>query len=424
MITQKKQTVRFRWALLLAILALILPGTAKEPETAAASGLLADPPSVVLSPETALPNQTITITGTGFTHSGGVTVSTITVGSTPVAREKISGGSDVAIDSSGNFFATLVLPVTSPALLPGTHSVGVKDSLGRPAAASLTVPEPTLSLSPASSRAGTTVTVTGANYPVASTRTGADSTPKVTIEYQVEGASPKRVATAIPDSTGNINTSFQVPRDAPVGSTDNAVTATVAGTAIQATAEHSLPAASLIISPASGAPDTVATLRGSNLKPFAPVTTLAMENLRLSLLTPANTDADGSFAASFMVPLLENGAYGVTVGVGDEQYMVGFTVTGAVLPEAEPAAAPEPPPSVDLGRALDAMGDNLERVFYFDNTTKRWGYYDPRPAFGRFNTLSRLVKGQAYWFGVKKDQSALVDGGIRTFYGGWNLIAW
>ena len=118
MITQERQPARLRWVFLLTSLAIALSVTATTPETAAASTATAEGPSVVLSPETALPNQTITITGSGFTNSGGVTVSAITVGGTPVAGEKISGGSVVTVDSSGNFFATLVLPVTSPTLLP------------------------------------------------------------------------------------------------------------------------------------------------------------------------------------------------------------------------------------------------------------------------------------------------------------------
>lgn len=425
MIAQKKQPIQLRWILLLVSLAFILPGTVKAPETAAASGAQAVAPAIVLSPATALANQTITVTGSGFTQGGGATVSSITVLGIPLAVEKISGGSIVTVDSAGNFFATLVLPVTSPVLLHGGHSVVVKDSQGLQAAASVTIPEPTLSLSPALSRAGSTVTVTGSNYPVASTRTGADAAPKVNIEYTVAGASPVRVATAVPDSAGKISASFQVPRDAAAGSIDNAVTATAAGTLIKGTAKHSLLAALVTISPASGPPESVAQLRGSNLRPFMPVTTLTMGSLRLSLVTSVHTNADGSFTGLFVVPLLENGAYAVLVGVDDQQYLAKFTVTGAVLPEAEPPpVTPEIPNSVDLGRALQPMGDNLVRVFHFDNTTKRWAYYDPRPAFASLNTASRLVEGQAYWVAVKADQSAMTGDKVRTFYRGWNLIAW
>jgi hypothetical protein len=153
--------------------------------------------------------------------------------------------------------------------------------------------------------------------------------------------------------------------------------------------------------------------------------TLTMGNLRFPLLTNVHTNADGSFTGLFVVPSQENGAYGVLVGVGDQQYVVGFTVTGAVLPEAEPPPlTAETADSVDLGRALQSMGDNLVRVFHFDNTTKRWTYYDPRPAFAGLNTASNLVEGQPYWFAVKADQSAMTGGKVRTFYQGWNLIAW
>ena len=52
---------------------------------------------------------------------------------------------------------------------------------------------------------------------------------------------------------------------------------------------------------------------------------------------------------------------------------------------------------------LALLGEGLERVFYFNNLTKKWTIYDPRPEFADANTLDHLVEGQVYWFKVTED---------------------
>jgi hypothetical protein len=77
-----------------------------------------------------------------------------------------------------------------------------------------------------------------------------------------------------------------------------------------------------------------------------------------------------------------------------------------------------------MAGALWPLGDNLVRVFHFDNATKEWAFYDPRPAFASASTLTELVEGQAYWVEVKTDQTAILGSRIITFIEGWNLIPW
>ena len=224
---------------LAAISGLLISGL-QPSQTVAAPAAEGTAPALVLSPTSALGNQTVTLTGTNFSTSGTASISSITVGGTAVAADKISSGSLVRVDSAGKFFATLLIPVTAPYLAPGAQTVLVTDSDGKKASASLTIPTPTLILAPTTSRAGTTVTVTGANYPKYSTRLGSDAPPDVRIEYKLPNLTVKRVVTAIPDSSGNINVSFVVPRDAPAGSKDNLVTATISGTPTKVEAKHSV----------------------------------------------------------------------------------------------------------------------------------------------------------------------------------------
>jgi len=416
--------------LLLALLGLAaifsLQNSGLQPSKIAAAPVAeATAPALVLSPASALANQTVTLTGTNFSTSGTATISSITVGGTAVAAGKISSGSLVAVDSAGKFFATLLIPVTAPYLAPGAQTVQVIDSDGKMASATLTIPKPTLTLVPIISRAGATVTATGANYPIYSTRLGSDAPLDVRIEYTLPNLKVKRVVTAIPDSSGNISVSFVVPKDAPAGSKDNPVTATIAGTSTKVEAKHSVDDAVLSLSPASGAPEAEITVSGSKLKPYTAVGALTMGNLKIRTTANVYTDADGSFTATFVVPLLEDGLYGVTAEVGDDRYSAAFTVAGSGVTTAEPPPAPaEPPRSVRLVWALAPMGDTLVRVFHFDRKLRKWSFYDPRPIFEKNVDLLELVEGEIYWVEVVSSQDVVLDRKMRTFYRGWNLISW
>ena len=88
-----------------------------------------------------------------------------------------------------------------------------------------------------------------------------------------------------------------------------------------------------------------------------------------------------------------------------------------------------PPPKlapkvVDSATALAPLGNNLLRAWHFNNITKEWTFYDPRPAFARANTLTQLVENQAYWFKVNQAQNATLAGNTYNLFADWNLILW
>ena len=245
------------------------------------------------------------------------------------------------------------------------------------------------------------------------------------VEYTLPNLKVKRVITAKPDSSGNINVSFVVPRDTPAGSKDNLVTATIGGTPTKVEAKHSVDATVVSLSLTSGAPKTEIIVSGSNLKPYSPVGSLTMRNLRMRATSNVYTDADGSFTATFVVPLLEDGLYGFTAEVGDGRYTAAFTVVGSQVSLAEPPPPPAAQPkSMDLKRVLRPMEDSLVRVFHFDRKLRKWSFYDPRPIFEKNVNLLELVEGEIYWVEVASDQKVVLDGRMRTFYRGWNLIGW
>ena len=85
--------------------------------------------------------------------------------------------------------------------------------------------------------------------------------------------------------------------------------------------------------------------------------------------------------------------------------------------------------SAELPGAVSDLGDNLDAIFHFNNTSKAWTFYDPRPEFADLNTLNELNGGQPYWVLVKDSQED-VDWNGRlvnfTCAGGdcWNLEIW
>ena len=90
-------------------------------------------------------------------------------------------------------------------------------------------------------------------------------------------------------------------------------------------------------------------------------------------------------------------------------------------------SAPARPPNCPA--AVSDLGDNLDAIFHFNNATKDWTFFDPRPEFADLNTLTELVGGQPYWVLVKAEQSG-VDWNSRlvdfTCAAGdcWNLEIW
>ena len=118
---------------------------------------------------------------------------------------------------------------------------------------------------------------------------------------------------------------------------------------------------------------------------------------------------------------------------GAAQVTVPAFVTGSVHDPAQIARAlmdlaveaAEPAPLLDA--------NNLERLFHFDNTVKKWTFYDPRPEFGSANTITELFPGKVYWIKVKGDQVAVLNGRERNLTcvnkgapneNCWNQVAW
>ena len=236
---------------------------------------------LTVAPAAVVPNQSVTITGHGFTGNSvlyGVSTRTETgtthandigadageggrgglsgihIGGTQIAWDKIDDGELVEVDSGGNWVATVVIPVTSPSTIPGVYELKAFDSAGRPGVTQLTVKPRTIDFEPKESRVGTTLTVTGTGWVASNSAPGAESA-NISVDYYLPGESDSDAsARANPDSDGNFTTTIRVPLNASIPSTnrvevqydddnDRAVTETAA---------HRVPGATISITPSSG----------------------------------------------------------------------------------------------------------------------------------------------------------------------------
>ena len=332
-----------------------------------------------------------------------------------------AGNGSVTIDNGGNWSAPVVIPMTNGSMGGGTQTLEVTDNGGRTGSVEITIASRSLSITPAASGLGTTVSVEGSGYPAANSSTGAATAPTVTMTYYY-GSSSKNVATFTPDGNGAFAGTFTVPLDAGIPS-DNLVKSSFsytpsggAATTVTNTVSHSIPTASLSASMASGPAGTVVTLTGTGFKAFSTVSALTIGGVDSRPAPVPATDGDGELSTEVMVPQLATGSHAISVTIASTTASSNFSVTAA---------------STDSGvqsGVADAIGtpvgDNLVRVFNFNNATKAWTFYDPDPDLADANTLSNVAAGSVYWIKVTADADVTLNGTLRSLYAGWNLVSY
>ena len=117
------------------------------------------------------------------------------------------------------------------------------------------------------------------------------------------------------------------------------------------------------------------------------------------------------------------------VAMADTQQSTAVSIFEANAPQSQSAQTSTP--ASGLAPLINA--DNLERVFYFDNSTKTWLFFDPRPAFAAANSLKELRDRQIYWLKIRRDQTVTLNGKgqpLNCINEGmasencWNLVVW
>ncbi len=290
------------------------------------------------SPATAVPNQAVTVTGRGFTGDGTINAagdgSEVTLGGDGKALTRSAGGfrnfnngEAVTVDSGGSWSATIIVPITTATTLPGTDWLEVMDSGGRSGSADITFPPRTLTIEPAGARPGEEAALTGAGFPASNTRAKEQNTPPIEVYYD-DGL----VGTAIPDGDGNITLSFRVPLDAAIPSTNRVearymIPGAPSGSApVKAHTNHEVPGARIRLSMDEGKPGDSLTITGDGFKAFALVEYVRIGGVDVTPAPRPDTDLDGEFTVTILVPDLAEGAHSVEVQAGGVTASANFMV--------------------------------------------------------------------------------------------------
>lgn len=361
-------------------------------------------------PDTLVANQSVTISGSGFT--GRSVVSSISLGGTDIASGKIDGGDTVQVDDGGNWTATVVIPVEGPAVTPGTYDLKVTDDANRAGVARVTVKGRTISFEPEESHIGTPVTVSGEGWPASNSASGADNT-RIEVEYNV-GASIEEDATVTADADGRFSVQLTVPRGASIPSTNRVdvwFTATD-NSRVTETVSHRVPSASIAISPTSGPGGTTITLTGGGFKGFTGLESLQVSGLNV---TPSpgnpNTDRDGNLPEmTVLIPGLDPGTASVRINVGGTVASAPFTVTSGAVGPSMMMKTEDAPVEEFLKDLIDNMVEgqpNLVDAYYLDESTQTYQSYVTDPAFAAFNTLTTVNSGDVLNVRIRAAQTFL-----------------
>ena len=262
-----------------------------------------------VSPAMVVPGQQITIQGSGFNRNDCVT--SITVGGIS-AHSDTSGDDcdeDIKASSAGNIVVTVVVesPADGDGIGDGEKTVVVETDSGRKGEVTVEIPEATLTLDPALSRRGSTVTVDANGFPA-----------NDLVQVKYGGTDGRTVAAATTDSSGAISLSFNVPSTANIGE-ETTVAAVSVGNyfPVTATAEHSTPGATVEVDPVQVVSGGTMTITGTNLPAQVAVAEIEINGIDVRPVPAPATGADGSFEATVLVPQLELGNQRVSIRVAE-----------------------------------------------------------------------------------------------------------
>ena len=374
----------------------------------------------------ALPNETLTITGSGFGSQSCIPVADIKLEDVPVVVDDDSTANSgdcsgmIEVSNSGQFVATIILweddpdSNTNPVLIPGTHELSVEDDKKFSASANITIAEPTVMVTPDIAGPRDYITITGENWAV--DNPDSDESPSITVRV-----ANGKMYTVTPDAVGRITQEHRVHRNVAIPSTIQ-VKATYGD--VVKIGSFAVPASTITVTPSEGQPGDTVTLSASNMKVYTAVDYVEIGGTRQD--NPGvNTDRDGNVTVeNALIPGLDPGVYSVVLSVGgikDRTIAIGEVT---VLAESSARGAPAMLPG-----ATESLGDSLVAIFHFDDVGKEWSFYDPRPEFADLNTLTEMVNGEAYWILVSETvDDVVLNNKVRslTCRGSdcWNLEVW
>ena len=292
------------------------------------------------------------------------------------------------------------------------YTIKVTDSEGFVGKAKITILEPTVSVMPEMVSPRDFITISGENWPISSS----DDDHEVIIMVD------RRNRSVNIDGNGRFRYEYQLRSNIGIGDEHEVVVEFKSdGGSIEEEATFEVHDAGIMLTPTAAAPGQTISLEIEGMPPYTLVNHVNIDGVNRLGGQNLNTDRHGNvMITGVLVPYLDPGFYPVQVMVGEETRVVQLEV----LAEASVAGA-----AAALPGALSEVSDNLVRVFHFNNSTKVWTFYDPRPEFEGLNTLTELANGQPYWILVSAAQENVVMNGKTrdlTCVGGdcWNQEVW
>ena len=404
-----------------------------------------------LSLAEAVPNQSLTLSGTGYTDDSSsdpfICESNITIAEVAILFDPDTAtdfrttdeleaagceAGDLAVDvtSGGTWVTTIIVPVESGTLRDGVaHEVKVTDSSGREGTKSLLFPERTMVVTPLECGTRCIIQVFGTGFP-------ADNDDGVAVNINVRydcGGSCSDNDNVDTDTAGRFTAELEVPSRAPIPS-DNTISAVITADGVvqtpRPTVKHFIPQAEVELSLSKGPSGTIVDVTGRFFSAFTAVERIEFGGLNALGGRSPTTGSNGSWEITgLLVPDLDEGIHSVIARIGTDDREVTantiFEVTTRGLIGVPTTAAEAMAPLTD---------DNLlERAFHFNNANKVWTFYDPRPEFADSNTIEEFFSGGVYWIKVTQDTEVILNNQTRNLAclsagtpeeDCWSLIVW
>jgi hypothetical protein len=373
--------------------------------------------TLTVDPTTASPGTAVTVTVTGMTvdnnEAGNTATATFTIASVPALIFPASA--TFPVDSNGSGTGVVTIPIGTG---PATYTFTASDNAGalnadatplatRTASANVVVPTGAVGVEESESSTGNTVTVFGTAFPPNSVGTaltfgGANAMPFGGFTTGPDGAFSVLVLVPAATNGGSLTPGHPI-----LSVTIGQITGTSTAFAIATP--------SFTINPAQAAVEDIIEISGTGYSSLVTVDVLTIGNANVLGSPAPRANRNGVVIASVLIPLFNPGTYTVVMSTG-----ANFSATGTftVVASGSTPASTQATTQEIFADVID-NGDNLVRVWRYDNATQSWSFYDPRPAFELANTLLKTGAGDIVWVNVNTEQ--IFQG--QTLFPGWNLIS-
>ena len=208
--------------------------TSSDPDVDATSNVTFVGPQINITPETVQANQRISLVGTGFSPGSTIgdddglaqidatlsdaenDISKISIGGDVIIHTRINDGRDVAVDSGGNWSASVDLPLSEATTAAGERAIRVTDSGGRTGVIVVDIPARVVTVTPDVGRVGTLAVVRGTGFP---SKNDEGSSFNIEVKYDANNDKTTTVS-AQPDASGRFEVQLRIPTTAAIPSTN------------------------------------------------------------------------------------------------------------------------------------------------------------------------------------------------------------